>query len=318
MFVRSIILAVVLVVPVTTAVFAQADVAGGRDHPAIGARYPEARIVRYKADKFDAYQLLTGPVRDAKNPEITLPLEGRITRISYEIPAKRSTLEVMRNYEIALKEKGFEFLFRCSNKKCGGRPFNNAVVPYIAGFGDNYRDQRYLAARLNRPEGPLHISLYVVKNTTAGGPTANKIYVRLDVIESAAMDTGLKVVKASEMENAITKAGQIALYGILFDFDSDAIKPESRPALDEIAKLLRKNTGLKVFVVGHTDNKGKLDYNLDLSQRRARAVVVDLVKTYKIGAGRLEARGLANLAPVASNRTEAGRRKNRRVVLVER
>ena len=108
------------------------------------------------------------------------------------------------------------------------------------------------------------------------------------------------------------------LYGIQFDFDSAKILPASRPALDEIGKLLTEDSGLALHVVGHTDNAGSLDYNLDLSRRRAESVVRDLVSTYGIDGGRLEAHGVGFLAPVASNGDESGRALNRRVELVER
>jgi outer membrane protein OmpA-like peptidoglycan-associated protein len=88
------------------------------------------------------------------------------------------------------------------------------------------------------------------------------------------------------------------------------------PALDEIAKLLKKEPELKLHVVGHTDNEGGLAFNMNLSKRRAEAVVNALVKNYGITAKRLTANGVAYLAPVAVNTTEEGRARNRRVELV--
>ena len=86
----------------------------------------------------------------------------------------------------------------------------------------------------------------------------------------------------------------------------------------EIAKLLHQNKGLKLYVVGHTDNVGKLDYNMKLSKARADAVLKELVMKYKVSAQRLKAYGVGSLAPVASNKSDEGRAKNRRVELVER
>ncbi|MDH3581052.1 MAG: OmpA family protein, partial [Hyphomicrobiales bacterium] len=86
----------------------------------------------------------------------------------------------------------------------------------------------------------------------------------------------------------------------------------------EIAKLLKARPKLKLFVVGHTDNQGKLAYNRTLSQRRAESVVAYLNKVHRVKNARLVPHGLGFLAPVATNRTEAGRQKNRRVELVER
>jgi outer membrane protein OmpA-like peptidoglycan-associated protein len=120
------------------------------------------------------------------------------------------------------------------------------------------------------------------------------------------------------MSQALAAGGRVALYGILFDFNKAEIKPESRPALAEIAKLLSQEPGLKLHVVGHTDNVGGFDFNLGLSKRRAEAVVAALARDYGIAPGRLTPNGVAYLAPVAVNTTEEGRAKNRRVELVPR
>lgn len=124
------------------------------------------------------------------------------------------------------------------------------------------------------------------------------------------------VVSADEMSKSIASSGRVALYGILFDTNKADIKAESKPALEEIAKLLTAEPELKLHVVGHTDNVGGYEANMSLSKRRADAVVAALVKDYGIAAGRLTSNGVAYLAPVAVNTTEDGRAKNRRVELV--
>jgi outer membrane protein OmpA-like peptidoglycan-associated protein len=115
-----------------------------------------------------------------------------------------------------------------------------------------------------------------------------------------------------------SRPGRVALYGILFDTDQATIKTESRPALQEIAKLLQQEPNLNLHVVGHTDNTGTFEHNLDLSKRRAAAVKAALTKAFGIATGRLTPNGVASLAPVATNTTEEGRAKNRRVELVPR
>lgn len=131
------------------------------------------------------------------------------------------------------------------------------------------------------------------------------------------MDSELVTVDAAQMKQAIADSGHIALYGILFEFDSARLLPESRAAVAEIAKLLRQSSDLKLHVVGHSDDKGTLAYNLDLSKRRAEKVVQELTSSHGISASRVAAHGIGPLAPVASNETESGRAKNRRVELVE-
>ena len=97
---------------------------------------------------------------------------------------------------------------------------------------------------------------------------------------------------------------------------SPSPRAESDAALKEIAKLLQQTPTLKLFVVGHTDGVGTLASNMDLSKRRADAVVAALTTKYGVAAARLVAQGCGPLAPVVSNASEDGRAKNRRVELV--
>lgn len=312
---------ILLALFITPAGFAE-DVEGSKDYPMV-SRYEGSSIVDYDFREFDSYEILLGKVkRDPENPSDTIAessenLEGKVTKISYYLPEDRSTLEVFRNYEDALKAAGFEILFTCANNDCGGRDFNHKVVEYKSGFGDNYSDQRYLAAKITRDEGDVYVSLYTVKNTSGGGPDKNHIYTEVDVIELAPMQEAMVTVDANAMAEEIFETGSISIYGILFDFDKADIKSESAATIKEIATLLNNNPDLKLFIVGHTDNKGSLDYNTNLSQKRAEAVVAILVSEHSIESSRITPKGLAFLAPVASNSTEEGRAKNRRVELVE-
>jgi outer membrane protein OmpA-like peptidoglycan-associated protein len=115
----------------------------------------------------------------------------------------------------------------------------------------------------------------------------------------------------------LVKVGMsITLKGIYFDFNQATIKPESRPALDDAAKILNDNPTIKVEIQGHTDSVGSADYNLRLSNSRAQAVVNYLVQNYGIAVNRLTARGYGKTIPIADNSTEEGRALNRRVEFV--
>jgi OOP family OmpA-OmpF porin len=136
------------------------------------------------------------------------------------------------------------------------------------------------------------------------------------VVETKEMETDkIQFVTASQMAAQIETTGKVALYGILFDFDKDVIKPESKPTLDEIAFLLSARPELRLNIVGHTDNQGSADYNLDLSQRRAASVAAALTAQYGVAPDRLAAGGAGMTQPVDTNDTEEGRAKNRRVEL---
>jgi outer membrane protein OmpA-like peptidoglycan-associated protein len=104
--------------------------------------------------------------------------------------------------------------------------------------------------------------------------------------------------------------------GIYFDTASATLKPESAAAIQEVAKMLKAEPGLKVYIVGHTDTVGNVDANLKLSRDRAESVIQALATTHGIQTARLRSFGNGPFAPVASNANEDGRALNRRVELV--
>jgi outer membrane protein OmpA-like peptidoglycan-associated protein len=179
------------------------------------------------------------------------------------------------------------------------------------------QDERYVAAKRTTPEGTTYASVYVAKDTNPGVPRSyNHSVVLLEIVETTAMETGLVNVDAAAMAKEIAQSGHVALYGIHFDTNSAELKAESQPALQEIATLLKQDAGLKLLVVGHTDSVGGYEANVALSNRRAAAVLQELTTKYGIVAARLRAVGVGMAAPVASNETEEGRARNRRVELV--
>lgn len=304
-----------------------ADIPGAQDHPMI-SRYEGAEIMKYDQKAFDEVALVKAPIQQRggrpKNPDAFIDVEGKVTRLAYRIPEGRSTLEVYRNYEQALTEAGFEPIFACSNADCGGkpagRPFNETVTPpdMSVRMGFHEKDQRYLLTKLNRAEGNVYTALYMVRAYGIGGPDKDRVFVNVQVVEAEAMQTGMVTVDAEAMAKGLEAEGHIALYEIYFDTNKAELKAESATALTEITKLLLGQPKLVLLVVGHTDNQGDLAYNQQLSSQRANAVVAALVKNPQIGSERLIPVGVGMAAPVASNASEAGRAKNRRVELVVR
>jgi outer membrane protein OmpA-like peptidoglycan-associated protein len=268
-------------------------------------------------------------------------VEGRLTRTVYVVPEGRSTLEVVRNYTNELEGKGAKTLFQCSKAECGedfhklhgvpralkpeGTAYNRArrdLTGNVLEYVDPSADQRLWVGKWERSGGAdVYVSIYAATQT--GGSMGNvsaalkgRVLVMLDVLETKAMQQNLAFVSAEQIGGALGKDGRVALYGILFDFDKADIKPESDKQLVEMANLLKATPGLKVFIVGHTDNKGTFAYNTDLSQRRAEAVAKALASRYGIAADRLVAKGVGPLSPLAPNDDEDGQSKNRRVELV--
>jgi flagellar motor protein MotB len=307
-----------------------ADIKGSADHPVI-SRYAESTIVGYEVRKFDEFVLPLGPVTvQGTPPKQTLAptkserLEGKITRLLYVVPPERTTFEVLRNYELELTKTGFTSLYSCALTDCGRLDafvdvvYSRRQLPNGPFFLFPAEEPRYLAARRSTPTGTTHISLFVESNRNGGDLKLNRrVAVLLDVIESAAMDTGMVTVDAAAMAKEITTTGHVALYGILFDFNKADVKPESEPALREIAALIKGQPQLKLLVVGHTDSVGGYDANMLLSDRRAAAVLKELTTKYGVAANRLRAVGVGMAAPVAPNESEDGRSKNRRVELVK-
>lgn len=302
----------------TGVVLAQ-DIPGSKDHPVL-PRYEDSAIRAYKTEAFVEYDLVAGKTVQQPNAsparvvsEKPIRLEGKLTHILYRAPLGRSPLEVFRNYEKALKAAGFETLFTCDRDNCGTR-FNSYMNPGARYNGLIYGDQqRFISAKLSRPEGDIYVALYV----TSFEPE-KRAFALLEVVEVKGLEDRLIVIGESEIEKSLARDGRIAIYGILFDFDKAEIKPESAPQLEQLAAVLKKNPKLGILIVGHTDGKGAFEYNLSLSQRRAQAVVTMLVSRFGIQASRLIPAGAGMAAPVASNRSEAGRAKNRRVEIVER
>ena len=309
------------------------DAPGGRDYPLI-KRYEGSRIVGHETRAFDAFKLLLGPLKltDAGQAAIdkAQEVEGRHIRLLYIAPTGRSSLEIFRNYEDDLAAKGFSVLFRCSGAaECDtpGADLYRVLYPPPRALQTTETSKialnvpaepQYLAATLKRSEGDVFVSLYVATEEGAAfAETKDRAAVLLDVIETKPMEAKMVTVDAATMSKDIATTGRVALYGLYFDTDKAELKPESKPSLDEIAKLLKAEPALKIYIVGHTDNVGGFDYNMGLSQRRAKSVVDRLVSSYGIAQARLKPVGAGLIAPVASNDDEAGKSKNRRVEIVK-
>jgi OmpA-OmpF porin, OOP family len=310
------------------------DLAGAKDHPLL-KRFGGSQIVSYDVKRFEEFDLQTSTFKSydlgAKQrifASAPLRIEGSLTRIWYESAGDTSSTELIRNYQNELKSKGFQILYD-STKDPAAKAWTNYLAAYAGTeiktnrsyyifYAADEKGIRVTSAKLQRPEGDVYVYLTAVEWPKDEGTYKAKkgAYISVDIIESKPMTQNMVVVSASDMSKAIASTGRVALYGIYFDTNKADIKPESKPALDEIAKFLKENPSAKLHVVGHTDNVGGLESNLGLSKRRADAVVAALVKNYGITANRLTANGVAYLAPIAVNTTEEGRAKNRRVELV--
>ncbi len=286
----------------------------GKDHPLI-TRFPGSSMTYYYQRQFDEYTLLQCPdgnIRSDLKSCKKIDVSGKLTKIKYLVPSKHSGYEVYMNYLDAFRRAGYKILANIKTKNV--RTFIANEAKFKEGHPDPYdltekNDQHYYISAVT-PKKDAYISVYYAEGYR-GRPGG----LFIAVVEPKQLELGK--VDAKTIADKLQDQGHIALYGIYFDFDKATIKPESKPTLDAIAKYLRDHPNINVYIVGHTDNKGTLRYNMRLSKKRAKAVYNTLIEDYHIKAGRMAPFGVGPLAPVASNRTEAGRAKNRRVELVE-
>jgi OOP family OmpA-OmpF porin len=120
-----------------------------------------------------------------------------------------------------------------------------------------------------------------------------------------------------DTRNKLITEGKFVTSGILFDVNSDRIKPQSYGVLKDIANVLNENNSINVKIVGHTDADGNASANVELSKRRAEAVKASLIKVFGVDASRLQTDGKGASQPVDPNSTTEGKANNRRVEFVK-
>jgi OOP family OmpA-OmpF porin len=245
---------------------------------------PNYKIIDAADQEFADYRFYNG--KDCTT------VEGRKHHRAYTLKenAKPSSeLQISRNYVNAVKNMGGTILFdgQCSGadcaENCGYRMMIGKVI-----------------------KGGNELWVEVVPFNDGGD-----YYITLVAKEAMKQD-----VTASDMLNALNRDGHIALY-INFDTGKSSIKPESKVIIEQIVQMLKANPEVKISVEGHTDNVGNPKSNKKLSDDRAKAVVTAIV-AQGIDAKRLSSVGHGQDKPIADNKTEEGRAKNRRVELVKK
>jgi outer membrane protein OmpA-like peptidoglycan-associated protein len=265
------------------------------------APYPGATLEINELKDFDELEIPLGPRKGGKLVR-SQKVQGRWTHLRYGFPRGRSTFEVYKNYEAALKKGGFKIHYTCVQPDgCGDSSDRLKGLAYWP-----YDSSHYLAASQLKDGKAVWLTVDVRSNA-----------IFTNVMRAKPMETEKVSVNAEALKLSIEEEGHVAVYGIEFDSGKTELKPASVPILSEIAKVLNASPGLKIYVVGHTDNQGGLDFNRHLSEGRATSVVKELVARYKIAPNRLSPQGVGPLVPLATNGTDAGRAMNRRVDLVK-
>lgn len=305
------------------------DLPGAGDHPVV-SRYAGSTLYLHGGENYGTARVFASGPKGVAIEQ----LEGRISNRVYWAPPGRAPLEVFRNYRQALAGAGFEIVYECEEARCKQDRIQERMVRWAeqmqwTGKG---RSDGYIRRMFEYKPG-FHYLHARKRNAGASGSTDVQVALRagdndrnsqgrvqqlVQVIESSQVEGGKVAVDAAAIGDSLRREGRIALYGILFDTAQATIKPESAATLEEMARALQADPALNVFIVGHTDNQGSVETNLALSRRRAQAVAQELAARHGIAAARLQAQGVANFAPTASNAAEDGRARNRRVEMVVR
>ncbi|PWE32965.1 hypothetical protein DDZ14_07695 [Maritimibacter sp. 55A14] len=273
------------------------DVEGASDHPAFG-RFEGTQITLFEKLDYDSQRILI-----RTDPEEYSNAEGAVTRVVYSVPDGASILQIARSYEEKLTDEGFDVLVSCIDRECGR--------------GNLTRLRETVWRKLlNNKMGILTVAREDGGSALQAQITIAPRWINVNIVESAAFEN--RMLDAAAMAESISETGRVALDNIYFDFNEATLTSESADALTEMARLLSDNPDVDVYIVGHTDNTGGYEFNIDLSRRRAQAVVDALVGQHGVNSDRIVPAGVGPLAPVASNLTSDGQAQNRRVELVQR
>ena len=279
---------------------AQKDNDGCKDHPLFN-RMPGHYIERCETSPLEIRKF---PVSQPKGDPKLVDVEGRWTMLVYrpnEGTMKPSGLQIQRNFQNAAKAAGGtvegSFPEWCKLQLDESFKFGNTCT----NMGTTLKFAK---------DGK---EAWVFVNATGQPYTGYDDGYAVMILEKEAV---AQDIVANALLDAITKEGMVSLY-LNFDTGSATIQASSNSQLDEVAAMLKSAPQLSLEVGGHTDNVGNADANLKLSDARAAAVVKALVSR-GVAATRLTAKGYGQTAPVADNRTDAGRAKNRRVELVKK
>jgi OmpA-OmpF porin, OOP family len=257
---------------------------------------------------YSAPQGKTPDAAGCKDHALFTRMENMRIVVCRSVEFDRFVFKTGKGTDVAVEGKRFEVRYQTDAMAPSPLAIIRNHQQAIARIGGTslYEDQRYTILKVSKDGQEIWAQV----------DTAWQRGYMLTIIEKKAMVQ--EVVSSAELfQSSLKTSGHVEVPGIFFDTGKSELKPESDAAVAEVAKLLKADPALKIYVVGHTDNVALLDLNMKLSQARAEAVAQTLITRHGIAASRLIGRGAGPLSPVATNDSEEGRAKNRRVELVK-
>jgi OOP family OmpA-OmpF porin len=278
----------------------------------------DAELARASAPALGRLQVALGPFAPQGVP--TEWLDGAVSEQIWQIPGADGDPALLAGLiRDQLAGAGFEILFSCADRQCGGFDFRYALP--IAEGPDMHVDLgnfHYLAATRPSTDGPTHLAVTL----SHGGRQGYAHVATVSPADAAApvvtQSTRLPEGDLPEASLVVTllDRGRVVLDDLDFDSGASALSDTEYGSLSALAGFLQDNPTRQIILVGHTDTQGALDANIALSQARARSVREALLAQYDIDPAQVAARGVGYLAPQTTNGTEDGRHANRRVEAV--
>lgn len=270
------------------------------------------------------------PVASFDGPQPSTQSVRGLTRwAAFRVPGNQTAAAVIAGYRARLANQGYAEVFACETDACGGFDFRFGVqlMPPPAMLIDVQDFAQLTMARGTKAyvsvlASRVRDAVYVQTVTVAPGRSKKIQVTKTPKPQVVAPKTPAPVaiqapVTSGSLYARLQANGRVKVDGLSFARGGASLTPESGKALDGLAKMLADNKGLTIAIVGHSDWSGGLDTNIRISTRRAQAVL-EALASRGVARGRLEARGIGYLAPLQSNKSEAGRALNRRVELVLR
>lgn len=282
-----------------------------------------------------SFQLAIGPWQQGS---IAMqPAEGSLEQTAWRIAAPQlSTLELAQSLRKQIAAAGYTLLFECETEACGGFDFRygTTILPEPDMHVD-LGDFRYLAAERSGPLGKEYLGLIISKSpqngfvqlTRIGGEPTPELTASTKTPQQPAAQANFALpAQAQAQAQAPQATADIAkqldlgqpqvLDDLVFASGSATLATGDYASLRNLADWLHANPEKSVMLVGHTDASGGLAANVSLSKKRAESVRQALLFTYDIPPAQIASNGVGPLAPRASDLTDDGRQKNRRVEVV--